>query len=124
MQKSKKTAEDLAEMIRDGLAEEGFEVQVHSNSRIGWDVAIAWRAMQASSKALDMASIAARDDPDAHDNRNISSSLSEQVLFARSFAIFLNDCSLHTSGDRGRRRSAGRAPRDGGNAPHSRCLHF
>ena len=27
-------------MIRDGLAEEGFEVQVHSNPRTGWDVAI------------------------------------------------------------------------------------
>jgi hypothetical protein len=27
-------------MIRDGLAEEGFEVQVHSNPRAGWDVAI------------------------------------------------------------------------------------
>jgi hypothetical protein len=30
----------LAEMIRDGLAEEGFEIQVRSNSRTGWDVAI------------------------------------------------------------------------------------
>jgi hypothetical protein len=29
----------------------------------------------------------------------------------------------HTSGDRGR-RSAGRAPRDGGNAPHSRSFQF
>jgi hypothetical protein len=27
-------------MIRDGLAEEGFDVQVHSNPRTGWDVAI------------------------------------------------------------------------------------
>jgi hypothetical protein len=40
MKKPKMAAEDLAEMIRDGLAEEGFEVQVHSNSRTGWDVAI------------------------------------------------------------------------------------
>ena len=40
MQKPKKPAEELAEMIRDGLAEEGFEVQVHSNRRTGWDVAI------------------------------------------------------------------------------------
>jgi hypothetical protein len=27
-------------MIRDGLAEEGFEVLVHFNPRTGWDVAI------------------------------------------------------------------------------------
>jgi hypothetical protein len=27
-------------MIRDGLAEEGFEVLVRSNPRTGWDVAI------------------------------------------------------------------------------------
>jgi hypothetical protein len=40
MQKSKRPAEELAEMIRDGLAEEGFEVQVHSNPRTGWQVAI------------------------------------------------------------------------------------
>jgi hypothetical protein len=40
MQKPKKAAEELAEMIRDGLAEEGFEIQVRSNSRTGWDVAI------------------------------------------------------------------------------------
>ena len=40
MQKPKTVAEELAEMIRDGLAEEGFEVQVHSNPRTGWDVAI------------------------------------------------------------------------------------
>jgi hypothetical protein len=40
MQKPKRPAEELAEMIRDGLAEEGFEVQVHSNPRTGWDVAI------------------------------------------------------------------------------------
>jgi hypothetical protein len=40
MQKPKTVAEELAEMIRDGLAEEGFEVQVHSNPRTGWDVTI------------------------------------------------------------------------------------
>jgi hypothetical protein len=40
MQKPKRPAEELAEMIRDGLAEEGFDVQVHSNPRTGWDVAI------------------------------------------------------------------------------------
>ena len=40
MQKVKRPADVLAEMIRDGLAEEGFEVQVHPNNRIGWDVAI------------------------------------------------------------------------------------
>jgi hypothetical protein len=40
MQKPKRPAEELAEMIRDGLAEEGFDVQVHSNPQTGWDVAI------------------------------------------------------------------------------------
>ena len=40
MQKAKKPADELAEMIRDGLAEEGFEVLVHSDPRTGWDVAI------------------------------------------------------------------------------------
>jgi hypothetical protein len=40
VQKPKRSAEELAEVIRDGLAEEGFEVQVHSNPRTGWDVAI------------------------------------------------------------------------------------
>jgi hypothetical protein len=40
MQKQKRPAEELAEMIRDGLAEEGFDIRVHSNSRTGWDVAI------------------------------------------------------------------------------------
>jgi hypothetical protein len=40
MQKSKRPAEELAEMIRDGLAEEGFDVQVRFNPRTGWDVAI------------------------------------------------------------------------------------
>lgn len=40
MPKSKRPADELAEMIRDGLAEEGFEVLVHSNQQSGWDVAI------------------------------------------------------------------------------------
>ncbi len=40
MQKPKRPAEELAEMIRDGLAEEGFEVRVNPNPRTGWDVAI------------------------------------------------------------------------------------
>jgi hypothetical protein len=40
MRKAKRPAGELAEMIRDGLAEEGFEVLVHSNPRTGWDVAI------------------------------------------------------------------------------------
>ena len=40
MQKTKRPADELAEMIRDGLAEEGFEVLVHFNPRTGWDVAI------------------------------------------------------------------------------------
>jgi hypothetical protein len=40
MKKPKMAAEELAEMIRDGLAEEGFEIRVHSNSQTGWDVAI------------------------------------------------------------------------------------
>jgi hypothetical protein len=40
MQKAKRPADELAEMIRDGLAEEGFEILVHSNPRTGWDVAI------------------------------------------------------------------------------------
>ena len=40
MQKPKRPAEELAEMIRDGLAEEGFDIRVHSNTRTGWDVAI------------------------------------------------------------------------------------
>ena len=40
MQKPKRPAEELAEMIRDGLAEEGFDIRVHSNTRSGWDVAI------------------------------------------------------------------------------------
>jgi hypothetical protein len=40
MQKVKRPADVLAEMIRDGLAEEGFDVQVHPDTQIGWDVAI------------------------------------------------------------------------------------
>ena len=40
MQKTKLAAEELAEMIRDGLAEEGHDVQVHPNPEIGWDVAV------------------------------------------------------------------------------------
>jgi flavodoxin len=40
MRKAKRPADELAEMIRDGLAEEGFEVLVHSNPRTGWDAAI------------------------------------------------------------------------------------
>ncbi len=40
MQKAKLPAEELAEMIRDGLAEEGHDVQVHPNPEIGWEVAV------------------------------------------------------------------------------------
>ena len=41
MQKTKIAAEELAEMIRDGLAEEGHEVHVHPNPETtGWHVAI------------------------------------------------------------------------------------
>ena len=40
MQKTKIAAEELAEMIRDGLAEEGHEVHVHPNPESGWHVAI------------------------------------------------------------------------------------
>ena len=40
MQKPKRPAEELVEMIRDGLAEEGFDIRVHSNTRTGWGVAI------------------------------------------------------------------------------------
>jgi flavodoxin len=40
MQKTKRPADELAEMIRDGLAEEGFDVRVNSNPRTGWDVVI------------------------------------------------------------------------------------
>ena len=40
MQKTKLAAEELAEMIRDGLAEEGHEVQVHPNPETGWHMAI------------------------------------------------------------------------------------
>jgi len=34
MQKPKRPAEELAEMIRDGLAEEGFDIRVHSNTEL------------------------------------------------------------------------------------------
>jgi hypothetical protein len=40
MEKTKRPADELAEMIRDGLAEEGFDVHVNSNPRTGWDVVI------------------------------------------------------------------------------------
>ena len=40
MQKTKMAAEELAEMIRDGLAEEGHDVQVHPNPETGWEVAV------------------------------------------------------------------------------------
>ena len=39
-QKTKIAAEELAEMIRDGLAEEGHDVQVRPNPETGWDVAV------------------------------------------------------------------------------------
>jgi hypothetical protein len=38
--KTKIAAEELAEMIRDGLAEEGHNVQVRPNPETGWDVAV------------------------------------------------------------------------------------
>ena len=40
MQKTKLAAEELAEMIRDGLAEEGHEVHIQPNRETGWHVAI------------------------------------------------------------------------------------
>jgi hypothetical protein len=40
MQKIKIAAEELAEMIRDGLAEEGHDVQVRPNPETGWGVAV------------------------------------------------------------------------------------
>ena len=40
MQKTKIAAGELAEMIRDGLAEEGHDVQVHPNPETGWEVAV------------------------------------------------------------------------------------
>jgi hypothetical protein len=53
MQKTKIAAEELAEMIRDGLAEEGHDVQVHPNPETGWDVAVvsANEAEDAGSRA-------------------------------------------------------------------------
>ena len=40
MQKTKIAAEELAEMIKDGLAEEGHDVQVHPHPETGWHVAV------------------------------------------------------------------------------------
>jgi hypothetical protein len=40
MQKTNIAAEELAEMIREGLAEEGHDIQVHPNPEIGWDVTV------------------------------------------------------------------------------------
>jgi ribosomal protein L13 len=40
MQKTKIAAEELAEMIKDGLAEEGHDVQVHPHPETGWQVAV------------------------------------------------------------------------------------
>jgi hypothetical protein len=40
MLKTKLAAEELAEMIRDGLAEEGHDVRVHPNPEVGWDVTV------------------------------------------------------------------------------------
>ena len=40
MQKTKLAAEELAEMIKDGLAEEGHDVQVHPHPETGWQVAV------------------------------------------------------------------------------------
>ena len=53
MQKTKIAAEELAAMIRDGLAEEGHDVQVHPNPETGWDVAVvsANEAEDAGSRA-------------------------------------------------------------------------
>jgi hypothetical protein len=39
-QKTKLAPEELAEIIRDGLAEEGHDIQVHPNPETGWDVAV------------------------------------------------------------------------------------
>jgi hypothetical protein len=40
MLKTKLAAEELAEMIRDGLAEEGHDVRVFPNPEVGWDVTV------------------------------------------------------------------------------------
>jgi hypothetical protein len=48
----KRPAEELAEMIRDGVAEEGFEIQVHSNPRTGWDVAISSEGARLRPEAI------------------------------------------------------------------------
>jgi ribosomal protein L13 len=57
MQKIKIAAGELAEMIRDGLAEEGHDVQVHPNPETGWDVAVvsANEAEDAGSRAAAIA---------------------------------------------------------------------
>jgi ribosomal protein L13 len=53
MRKTKIGAEELAEMIRDGLAEEGHDVKVHPNPETGWNVAVvsANEAEDAGSRA-------------------------------------------------------------------------
>jgi len=40
MKKAKLAAEKLANMIRDGLAEEGHTIQVRPDPIIGWEVAV------------------------------------------------------------------------------------
>jgi hypothetical protein len=40
MQKTKIAAEELAEMTRDGLAEEGHDVQVRPHPEASWQVAV------------------------------------------------------------------------------------
>ena len=58
MQKTKVAAEELAEMIRDGLAEEGHDVQVRTNIATGWDVAVA-SATEAEDAVIRAETIAA-----------------------------------------------------------------
>ncbi len=58
MLKTKLAAEELAEMIRDGLAEEGHDVQVRTNVAMGWDVAVA-SATEAEDAAIRAQAIAA-----------------------------------------------------------------
>jgi hypothetical protein len=38
--KTKIAAEELVEIIRDGLAEEGHDVRVHPHPETGWNVAV------------------------------------------------------------------------------------
>jgi hypothetical protein len=40
VQKTKIAAEELAEIIKDGLAEEGHDVQVRPHAEAGWQVAV------------------------------------------------------------------------------------